>query len=108
MNEYDASVAISYDLTELIFEQDLNIHNLESDQMQQMKKEINAPKKQHLQLEQEAILSALDEKGKRLLLATSEKRASSWLSVLPLEKLGYAVNKQEFRDAVPKIWVTYT
>ena len=29
-----------------------------------------------------------------------EKRASSWLSALPLKRLGYAINKQEFRDAV--------
>ena len=29
-----------------------------------------------------------------------EKGASSWLSALPLKKLGYSINKQEFRDAV--------
>ena len=35
-----------------------------------------------------------------MLLAASEKGASSWLSALPLKKLGYVINKQEFRDAI--------
>ena len=29
-----------------------------------------------------------------------EKGASSWLSALPIEAIGYALNKQEFTDAI--------
>jgi len=29
-----------------------------------------------------------------------EKRASSWLSALPIKASGYALNKQEFMDAI--------
>ena len=32
--------------------------------------------------------------------AAREKGASAWLSALPIKRLGYAVNKQEFRDAI--------
>ena len=39
--------------------------------------------------------------NKRRYLETSqEKGASSWLSALPIKRLGYGLNKQDFRDAV--------
>ena len=50
--------------------------------------------------EKENIIEMLCEKEKRMLLAASEKGASSWLSALPLKKLGYIINKQEFRDSI--------
>ena len=37
---------------------------------------------------------------KKLLLTAQEKGASSWLSCLPIQRLGYSLNKQEFQDAV--------
>ena len=36
----------------------------------------------------------------RYFETAQEKGASSWLSVLPLRKMGYTLNKQEFRDAI--------
>ena len=48
----------------------------------------------------EAVSNQLDEKSKRLLICAREKGASSWLSSLPIRRLGYAINKQEFRDAI--------
>ena len=35
-----------------------------------------------------------------MFVCASEKGASSWLSALPLKKLGYVLNKQDFRDAI--------
>jgi len=34
------------------------------------------------------------------MVAAREKGASSWLTTLPLQKYGYALNKEEFRDSV--------
>ena len=54
--------------------------------------------KERLKEEQERISDLLKEK-KKLFHAAREKGASSWLSTLPIQKLGYTINKQEFRDA---------
>ena len=41
-----------------------------------------------------------DDKLKRCIELASEKGASSWLTALPLQSMGYTLNKQEFRDAI--------
>jgi len=57
-------------------------------------------KEEQLKDEQENIFDLLEEKRKKLFHAAREKGASSWLSALPIQRLGYTLNKQEFRDAV--------
>ena len=57
-------------------------------------------KEERFKKEHEEIFDLLEGKQKRLLMAAKEKGASSWLSALPIQRLGYAINKQEFRDAV--------
>ena len=46
------------------------------------------------------IASVNNESLKRALVLSSEKGSGSWLTVLPLEDLGFCLNKQEFRDAL--------
>ena len=47
------------------------------------------------------ILSLIpDEKKRRNLELAGEKGAGAWLTALPLQSMGYTLNKQEFRDAV--------
>ena len=50
--------------------------------------------------EQEAIIRELSKEQKICVKAASEKGASVWLSALPLKKMGYALNKREFQDAI--------
>ena len=38
--------------------------------------------------------------SQQLIKGAMEKGASSWLSALPIKAIGYALNKQEFTDAV--------
>ena len=42
----------------------------------------------------------VDHKLKRSLELAGEKGAGAWLSALPLQSLGYDLNKQEFRDGI--------
>ena len=37
---------------------------------------------------------------KRALDLSSEKGSSVWLTVVPLQELGFNLNKREFRDAI--------
>jgi len=38
--------------------------------------------------------------SQQLIKGAMEKGASSWLSALPIKAIGYALNKQEFTDAI--------
>ena len=68
--------------------------------MKEKKKELRVEKEESLMEEMEEISAALDERSRRLLKCAQEKGSSSWLSSLLIQRLGYAINKQEFRDAI--------
>ena len=53
-----------------------------------------------MKTEVQKILGMLPEKQKRAFQTGQEKGVSAWLSALPIQALGYALNKQEFPDAV--------
>ena len=78
----------------------MNLNLLDRNAMEKKKSELNTEKEAVIKQKQANITNLLDEKGKRMLMAASEKEASSWLSALPLKSLGYTLNKQEFCDAI--------
>ena len=98
--EYQRSLKITEDLTNLIREQEMDFLKFDKEKMRETKNKESQKKEKDLKKEQENICNEVDEKLKRLLLAAGEKGASSWLSALPLKKLGYTLNKQEFKDAI--------
>ena len=48
------------------------------------------------------LLVVMTPESQQLINGAMEKGASSWLSALPIKAIGYALNKQEFTDA---IWI---
>ena len=64
--------------------------------MDEKKRKIYQLKEERLKEEHEKISDLLEEKKKKLFHAAREKGASSWLSALPIQRLGYTINKQEF------------
>ena len=46
------------------------------------------------------IKNSVPEKLKKCIDLACEKGAGVWLTALPLQNMGYVLNKQEFRDAV--------
>ena len=48
----------------------------------------------------DSIYAGLDDETKRSINLASEKGASIWLNTLPIKSMGYALNKQEFLDAI--------
>ena len=48
----------------------------------------------------ERIKEMAPSKTQRALDLATEKGSSAWLTVLPLQDLGFNLNKREFRDAV--------
>ena len=48
----------------------------------------------------EEVKSVLPDNTRRATVLATEKGASSWLTVIPLEDMNFSLNKREFRDAV--------
>ena len=55
--------------------------------------------------EAENLHQQLPDNLKRAMDLAQEKGASSWLSVLPLEELGFSLHKGAFRDAHFTVWL---
>ncbi len=98
--EYDTSVEITRDLTQLILAQDMDVSKVNVVKTKETKVKLRAAKEQHLKRRAEEIKEMLNESQLRYFEGAQEKGASSWLSSLPIKSLGYVLNKQEFRDAV--------
>ena len=94
------SSEITSNLTDLICQQNNDVSALDNDAVKEKKNELKLEKEKDFQTEHDAVCQLINEKEKRTLTAAQEKGASSWLSALPLQKLGYTLNKQEFRDAI--------
>ena len=48
----------------------------------------------------EQVKNSLPTKAKRAVELATEKGSSNWLTVIPLKKSDYNLNKKEFRDAI--------
>ena len=98
--EYATSQEITQDLTQLIIAQDMDITKFDADKSMETKMRLKAAKEISLKQKAEDLKQVMTESSRTYFEGAQEKGASSWLSALPLKKLGYSLNKQEFRDAV--------
>ena len=98
--EYHTSVKITEELTKLIIDQNMDISQYNENATKETKNKLKAEKEAILKNKAEELKLMMIESEIRYFEAAQEKGASSWLSALPLRKLGYTLNKQEFRDAI--------
>ena len=98
--EYRSSFAITSGLTELICQQEMDVTLFDKEEMKRTKLELKQLKENELKQEVAHSLAQLSDSAKRSIILAQEKGASAWLSALPIKGLGYALNKQEFRDAI--------
>ena len=68
--------------------------------MNSVKKERKKLKDLNFKEKADALANQMDDKSKRLFLASQEKGASSWLSALPIKNLGYSLTSVEFRNSL--------
>ena len=78
----------------------MDLSKLDKEKINSTKREKKLEKEKAYKEEAGKIASQLDEKANRLFLAAQEKGASSWLSALPLKKLGYSLTSQQFRNTL--------
>ena len=98
--EYETSVATTMNLTKVIYNQDTNFDNLDTSKTQENIDKMKQKKEKLLKEEYESIKGQVDDDMVRCLEAAREKGSGSWLIALPIQALGYVLNKQEFRDSL--------
>ena len=99
-SEYRASTAINSQFTELILHQIQSTEQLDRKTMKDKIKVIKQTKEELLKVRYKELAERISLISKKSLELACEKGASSWLSALPLESLGYVLNKREFRDSI--------
>ena len=99
--EYNNSKQITGKLQGFIYRQEMT-GEMDQAEMKKQKSMISKDREQRQLSKQEEVKSEIvrDPLKLRLLEASCERGASNWLTVLPLESDGFALNKQEFTDAI--------
>ena len=95
-----ASVEITSNLTRLILNQEDNLAGFDPNQMKHTITQLKQVKELHIKDEYQSLLEECDPSMRRAIELAAEKGSCSWLSCLPIQSLGYTLNKQEFRDAL--------
>ena len=96
--EYEASVTVTKPLVQRIVNQDH--HAPDPNEISSAKCTAMAKKRENLRQNEEIVKGMLTAIQLKVKEQSSEKGASSWLTVIPLKELGYDLNKGEFRDAL--------
>ena len=98
--EFGNSSMVTRNLTKLIEDQETNLDNYDADRIMSEIRRLSTEKEETFLEELEEIRNLLpDPKLKRCIELAGEKGAGAWLTALPLQSMGYVLNKQEFRDA---------
>ena len=98
--EFRNSSFVTRNLTDLIQNQETNLDNYDNAQVKTDILKMKAEKEQSLTERLEEVKNSVDEKLKRSIELACEKGASAWLSAVPLQTMGFVLNRQEFRDAI--------
>ena len=98
--EFRNSSIVTRNLTKMIEDQDADLTNYNSSQVMSEIAKLKAEKDKSFLAKLEEVKGEVDEKMRRTLDLACEKGAGAWLSALPLQAMGYTLNKQEFKDAI--------
>ena len=98
--EYEHSTQTTNKLADKIYTQKLDLDCNPSDQQfTRHTKKQNTTREKCEDIRDE-LLAEMTPESQQLIKGAMEKGASSWLSALPIKAIGFALNKQEFTDAI--------
>lgn len=98
--EYETSTHVTRNLTALIQNQEQNLDNYNLDMVKAEIAKLHAEKERRLVNEFESVKALVSENLQRSLDLATEKGSGAWLAALPIQSLGYVLNKNEFRDGI--------
>ena len=80
--------------------QETNLNNYDDARVKADISKVKTEKEEMLIERLEEVKNSADEKLKRCIELACEKGSGAWLSALPLQAMGFVLNKQEFRDGI--------
>ena len=83
-HEHDASLRITNNLTQIIYNQEEDFSNYNQEEVNEEIKKIKAEKEERFKKEYEEIVENLDAKSRRILDLARESGAGSWLNAIPI------------------------
>ena len=98
--EFRNSSIVSRNLTDLILNQETNLINYNDARVKADILKVKTEKEELLIERLEEVKDLADDKLKRCIELACEKGSGAWLSALPLQAMGFVLNKQEFRDGI--------
>ena len=98
--EFEASVSITSPLIQEIIQQHTKFSAAVLGDQHQAKVDVVSSRHQWQASCLSELMSLLPDDLRRIVQLSSDKGASSWLSVLPIEEHGFALHKGAFRDAL--------
>ena len=99
-HEHRASINITKNLTKIICDQDSDFTNYDYEEVKKSVAAVKTEKDRRLDLELQLIKLEVDQKMQGILELAQEKGSGAWLTALPIQSLGFTLNKQEFQDSV--------
>ena len=98
--EFSASTKITRNLSNVIYNQEADFDHYDPAAVAGCIAEVKDQKEKIHIDELLRITEEVSDKMKRTLDLAQEKGSGAWLTALPIQALGYTLNKQEFRDSV--------
>ena len=98
--EYQTSVKITEELVGLIYRQETSLKKLDKVKIKGRVVSLKLAKELRLKNELAEIMSEVDESTKESLQLVQEHGSGAWLTSLPIQQLGYACSKVDFRDSL--------
>ena len=98
--EFANSIAITENLKNLIYNQERTLQNLDEEKVKECISKTKQEKGIRFTQEFHTLKTEVDENLQRNLDFATEKGSGSWLTALPIQSLGYALNKQYFRNGI--------
>jgi hypothetical protein len=98
--EFSYSKQITSPLVELILQEQLSLENLSKKHIKEIKANLKNEKEEEYKKQYEAVCADASTKLKRCLAIAKEKGNSALLTALPLNSLGYCLNKSEFQHSI--------
>ena len=98
--EYESSIKITGNLTSIIYHQENTWENYNEERVKETISKVKGEKEKRFLQEFESIKAQVNDEMKTNLDLAREKGSGTWLTALPIQALGYTLNRQEFRDSL--------
>ena len=98
--EYQTSIRITEELVGLIYHQETTLKKLDKVKIKGRVDSLKLAKELRLKKELADMMREVDETTRESLELIQEHGSGAWLTSLPIQQLGYAYSKVDFRDSV--------